>query len=325
MAVIKKKLIFGLIFALVFALVINMPFMTSNYILRVCNIMMITYMCVLSLFVLNGMCGQSSFAQAGFWGVGAYITAISTVKGGLPSIVAMVLSILGTALLAFILGFPLFRLKRYYFTFSTVGVVMILNGLFLNWTPVTGGAMGMANIPAFNIGSLIVKTETNNYYFILFITVVVSSIIWILYKSALGRSFMAIRDNEIAANCMGINSLLTKNTAFAISGALCGISGSLFAFLAGYLSSTTFSYSQSTMYLVMLMVGGSSTPVGSIVGTTLLSILPELFRPLQDYMMLIYGVGVMILMIVLPEGLVGGGKKLYEKLTRRKKTSDIPK
>ena len=317
----KKKLLWLLLPLLAAAIVLSLPGLVSNYMLRVLNMMMITYLCVLSLFVVNGMCGQSSFAQAGLWGVGAYITAIATVRGGLPPVVGMLLSIVGTALLAFLVGLPLFRLKRYYFTFSTVGVMMILNSLFLNWTPVTGGAMGMANVPPFSIGGLVMKTEGNNFYLILVISAAVSAVIWVLYRSALGRSFMAIRDNEIAANCMGVNSLLTKDLSFAISGAICGLAGSLFAFLAGYLSSTTFSYSQSTMYLVMLMVGGSSSPVGPIVGSTLLSLLPEWFRALQDYMMLIYGVGVMILMVVLPDGLVGGGRKLCEKLAGKRTDS----
>ena len=296
----------------------SIPFITSQYMLRVTNQMMITYLCVLSLYIINGLCGQSSFAQAGFWGVGAYITAIATTRANLSPIIAIILSIVGTALLAFVLGLPLFRLRRYYFTFSTVGVMMILNGLFLNWTPVTGGAMGMANIPPFSFLDMTVKTETQNYFFILVIVLIVTLLVWRLYRSALGRSFMAIRDNETAARCMGINSLVTKDISFALSGAVCGLAGALFAFLTGYLSSTTFSYTQSTLYLVMLMVGGSSSPLGAAVGSVLFSLLPEWFRSLQDYMQLIYGVGVMALMVVLPEGLVEGGEKLYGKITNRK-------
>lgn len=297
---------------------IVVPFLTSQYMLRVTNQMMITFLCVLSLYVINGMCGQSSFAQAGFWGIGAYITAIATTRANLPPVVAMLLSMTGAALFAFLVGLPLFRLRRYYFTFSTVGVMMILNGLFLNWTPVTGGAMGMSNIPSFSLFGWSISTEMGNYFFILVVAVVVMIIVWALHNSALGRSFMAIRDNETAARCMGVNSLITKDISFAISGAICGLAGALFAFLTGYLSSTTFSYNQSTLYLVMLMVGGSSSPLGAAVGSVLFSLLPEWFRPLQDYMQLIYGVGVMILMVILPEGLVEGGKKLYAKVTARK-------
>lgn len=310
----KPVLISLLALAVVLAVV---PFITSRYMLRVTNQMMITFLCVLSLYVVNGMCGQSSFAQAGFWGIGAYVTAIATTRANLPPAVAMLLSTLGAGLFAFVVGLPLFRLRRYYFTFSTVGVMMILNGLFLNWTPVTGGAMGMSNIPSFSLFGLTVNTEIGNFFFIFTIAVVVTAFVWLLHNSPLGRSFMAIRDNETAARCMGINSLLTKDIAFGISGAICGLAGALFAFLTGYLSSTTFSYNQSTLYLVMLMVGGSNSPLGAAVGCVLFSLLPEWFRPLQDYMQLIYGAGVMILMVILPDGLVEGGKKLYAKITAR--------
>lgn len=297
-------------------LVCSIPFVSNAYVLRVVNQMMITYLCVLSLYVINGMCGQSSFATAGFWGVGAYITGILCTKFNCPPIISMLASIVGTALLAFVIGLPLFRLRRYYFTFSTVGVMMILNSLFLNWTPVTGGAMGVANIPSFKLFGISVSTEIGNFFFIFLFVVLITIATKFLYHSALGRSFMAIRDNETAARCLGNNSLLTKDVAFAISGAICGAAGALFAFLTGYLSSTTFSYTQSTLYLVMLMVGGSSTILGSAIGSIVFSLLPEIFRSLKDYMQLFYGVGVMILMVVLPDGLSEGVKRLYAKIRK---------
>ena len=297
-------------------LVCLIPFVSNSYILRVVNQMLITYLCVMSLYVINGMCGQSSFATAGFWGVGAYITGILCTKFNCPAIISMLASIAGTALLAFLIGLPLFRLRRYYFTFSTVGVMMILNSLFLNWTPVTGGAMGVANIPSFNLLGMSVSTETGNFFFILFVVVLITIATKVLYHSALGRSFMAIRDNETAARCLGNNSLLTKDIAFAISGAICGTAGALYAFLTGYLSSTTFSYTQSTLYLVMLMVGGSSTAAGAAIGSIIFSLLPEIFRSLKDYMQLFYGIGVMILMVVLPDGLSEGVKRIYAKIKK---------
>lgn len=304
--------------AAVALLVLCVPLLTSNYMLRVTNMTLITYICVLSLYVLFGMCGQHSFAQAGLWGVGAYITANALKYLNAPPVICLLLSMAGTALFAFLLGLVLFRLRRYYFTFSTIGLMMILFGLFQNWTPVTGGAMGMSEIPPFSLGSFQINTENRNFYFILLMAALCSAAVSLLYRSRLGRSFMAIRDNDIAAGCMGINSLLTKDIAFAISGALCGLAGGLFAFLAGYISSATFTYAQSTMYLVMIMLGGSGTPVGALVGSVILSLLPEWFRPLKNYMMLFYGIGIMVLMVFLPEGIMGGGRALYAKYRDRR-------
>lgn len=295
------------------------PALSSSYMLRVFNMALITYLCVLSVYVLLGMCGQNSFAQAGLWGVGAYIAANVVLKLGFSPIVAFVISVAGTALCAFILGFAFFRLRQYYFTFATIGLMTILNGLFMNWKEFTGGAMGISNIPVFSIFGFSAETEIGKYIMILPVCVVASLLMKVLFHSSLGRSFMAIRDNEMAANCLGVNSLLTKSVAFAISGALCGAAGALYAFLSGYLSYQSFTYQQSTMYLIMIMLGGTASPTGAIIGTLIISLLQEWVRPLQNYMQLIYGAGIMILMIVQPEGILGGGKALYEKFIKRKK------
>lgn len=294
------------------------PASTDSYMLRVLNVAMVTYLCVLSVYVLLGMCGQNSFAQAGLWGVGAYFTANFTMKLGMNSTLAFALSIVGTALLAFVLGFAFFRLRQYYFTFASVGLMTILNGLFMNWEKVTGGAMGFKDIKGFSIFGYVMNTETSKFFLIFIVCIVASILMWVLSKSALGRSFMAIRDNEMAANCMGVNSLLTKSVAFAISGALCGAAGSLFSYLTGYLSYQSFTYQQSTMYLIMIMLGGTINWTGAIIGTLIISLLQEWVRPLQNYMQLIYGVGIMILMIVQPEGILGGGKALYERIVEKR-------
>lgn len=303
----RKILWFVLLVALGAA--IALPFSVSNYMLRVCNMTMITYMCVVSLFVIFGMAGQISFAQAGFWGIGAYITAILTVKFQISPLLALFASGLGTAAFAGIMGFILFRLHGHYFGFATIGIVMILNGLFQNWKPVTGGADGIANIPPFGIGGWEFQSEMSLFYLILLMVVLISIMTIVIHRSALGRAFMAIRDNEIAAKCMGVNSFQTKIIAFAISGLYCGIAGALFAFVSSYISATTFTFMQSSLYLVMLMLGGYHSLPGPIIGTTLLMLLPEWFRFLQEYILLIYGLGVMLLMVVMPDGIVGGVKQ----------------
>lgn len=320
----NSKFIFKFVLpALFLALCLTVPAFTSGYMLRVLNIALITYLCVLSVYVILGMCGQNSFAQAGLWGVGAYTNAYIIMKMGLPPIMGMLISIVGTALFAFVLGFAFFRLRQFYFTFASVGLMTILNGLFMNWKQFTGGALGVSDIPSFSVGGIVIKTEPSNYYFILIICIIAFAFMKVLFNSALGRSFMAIRDNEIAANCLGVNSLLTKSIAFGISGALCGAAGSLYAFLAGYLSYQTFTYQQSTMYLIMIMLGGTVSPTGALIGTLIISLLQEWVRPLQNYMQFIYGAGIMILMIVQPEGILGGGKAIYDKYFRSKKASRV--
>ena len=238
-----------------------LPNVSSTYTTHVLSVAMISYLCVLSVYVLLGMCGQNSFAQAGLWGAGAYVAGNILTKTAGGSVAAFVAAVLGTALLAFVLGFAFFRLRAYYFTFASIGLMTIFNGIFMNWAAFSGGAVGMKEIPSFHLFGWIAESERSKFYIIFAVAIVATLLIQILFHSSLGRSFMAIRDNEMTADSMGINALLTKSIAFAISGALCGAAGALYASLSGYLSYQSFTYNQSTIYLIMIMIGGTISPV----------------------------------------------------------------
>lgn len=308
---------------LMIVLIAVVPGFTSTYTTRIISVALINYLCVLSVYVLLGLCGQNSFAQAGFWGVGAYLAGNILTKTFGGSVIAFFVAVLGTALLAFVLGFAFFRLRQYYFTFASIGLMTILNVLFINWADFSGGAVGMKEIPSFSLFGLSADTEGTKLYVVFGVCLVATMLVIMLYNSSLGRSFMAIRDNEMTADSMGINSLLTKSIAFAISGALCGAAGAMWASVSGYLSYQSFTYNQSTIYLIMIMIGGTGSPLGALIGTAVITLLQEGFRSLQDYMQLIYGLGVIILMIIQPEGIWGGGKALYERIKKRREKSEI--
>lgn len=318
----KKHLRNIIVLAVLSAVCLFLPGTLTSYLMRVINIALIIYLCALSVYVLLGLCGQNSFAQAGLWGIGAYTAGNLMSKFGANSMTALFVSMVVTAAISFLLGLIFFRLKNFYFTFASIGLMTILNGLFMNWTPVTGGALGMSNLQTFSLFGFTADTESRKYLVILVACVLATLAIFRLAKSALGRSFMAIRDNELAANCLGINSLITKSIAFAISGALCGLAGYLYAFTSGYLSYQTFTYAQSAMLLIMVMLGGTASPWGAFIGTMSISLLQELVRPLQDYMQLIYGLGIVILMIYQPEGIWGGAKEIYEKFKSKRRQKD---
>ncbi|WP_283681890.1 branched-chain amino acid ABC transporter permease [Parablautia sp. Marseille-Q6255] len=309
--------------AFLILLIAVVPQFTSTYTVRILSVALINYLCVLSVYVLLGLCGQNSFAQAGFWGIGAYIAGNILTKTFGGSLTAFVAAVCGTAFLAFILGFAFFRLRQYYFTFASIGLMTILNVLFINWVDFSGGALGMKEIPTFQLFGFSADSETSKLYVVFAVCLVATFLILLLFHSSLGRSFMAIRDNEMAADSMGINSLLTKSIAFAISGALCGAAGAMWASVSGYLSYQSFTYNQSTIYLVMIMIGGTGSPIGALIGTAAITILQEGFRSLQDYMQLIYGIGVIILMIFQPEGIWGGGKILYERFRKHREKSKV--
>ena len=310
-----------IIAAIVFAYFV--PMMNNSYIMNVLIVGLCHFLVAMSVYVLLGLCGQNSFAQAGLWGIGAYAAANFTLKLGLSVGVSLIACIVLTACFCFLIGLALFRLKEYYFTFSSIGVMTILNSLFTNWTEVTGGTIGISNIPEISIFGLELKTDASYFYTYLIIAVIVYFAVKALGRTPLGRSFMAIRDNEIAANCMGVNSLITKCIAFAISGALCGLAGAMYSHYMGYICNSTFTYNQSTLYLIMVMLGGVSSPLGTAIGCFIMIMLQEWLRPLETYMMFIYGIGIIVLMVFQPEGLTGGVKGLYERIVAKQKRAGI--
>lgn len=314
----KKSVInvFCAIAAVIF--IYYIPSMSNSYIMNVLIVGICHFLCAMSVYVLLGMCGQNSFAQAGLWGIGAYATANFTLKLGIPVGLSILLCMVLTALVCFILGFALFRLREYYFTFSTIGLMTILNGLFTNWTEITGGTTGISSIPKLIFFGKEIRDDASYFYIYIAIAIIAYFLIKRFGKTPLGRSFMAIRDNEIASNCMGVNSLLTKSIAFAISGALCGLAGAMYSHYMGYICNSTFTYNQSTMYLIMVMLGGVSWPLGTVIGSFLIIMLQEWLRPLENYMMFIYGIGIIVLMVFQPEGIMGGVLTLYDKLKTRR-------
>ena len=318
----QKKMLTFIGSGLFVALLIVISNVSSTYTTHIVSIALISYLCVLSVYVLLGLCGQNSFAQAGLWGTGAYIAGNILLKVGGGSITAFLAATVGTGLMAFVLGFAFFRLKQYYFTFASIGLMTIFNGVFMNWEEFSGGALGLKNVPSFSIFGMSADSEISKFYIIFMISIVATALIVLLFHSSLGRSFMAIRDNEMAADSMGINSLFYKSIAFGISGMLCGAAGALYASLSGYIGYQSFTYNQSTIYLIMIMIGGTASPVGAIIGTAVITILQEGFRSLQNYMQLVYGLGVIILMIIQPEGILGGGRALYERFAKRRDKSN---
>lgn len=315
----KRNILQILCIAIAIVFTYFIPVMNNSYIMNVLIVGLCHFLVAMSVYVLLGLCGQNSFAQAGLWGIGSYAAANLTVKCGFSVELSLVACILLTAVFCFIIGLALFRLKEYYFTFSSIGVMTILNGIFTNWMEVTGGTIGISDIPEMSFLGFEIKSDSAYFYTYLVIAVLVFFLVKYLAKTSLGRSFMAIRDNEIAANCMGINSLITKCTAFAISGAMCGLAGAMYAHYMGYICNSTFTYNQSTLYLMMVMLGGVSSPFGTAVGCFIMTMLQEWLRPLETYMMFIYGIGVIILMVFQPEGIMGGVRELYEWIAAKQK------
>lgn len=290
-------------------------FVSDDYILHLANLAGIFAILTLSLNLLTGCTGQFSVGQAAFYGIGAYTSAILTAKLGLPVFVGFIGAGIVTSLFGLLLGLPTARLKGIYLGVATMGFGEIMYQVFVNWEPVTNGAMGITGVPAPQIGPLTFDGYRSYYYIVLIVLIVVTALLYNLINSRVGRAFLAIKENEVAAEAMGIDSTKFKIIAFMCSAFLAGIAGSLYAHEVKFVSPETFVNSESSEILAMMVVGGIGSIPGSILGAAVLVIVPEVLRSVGDFRLVIYGAAVVAIIIFAPQGMGGLVSKIDEILS----------
>jgi branched-chain amino acid transport system permease protein len=261
--------------------------------LQVLVLVFINIILAISLNLVTGFTGQLSLGHAAFMGIGAYTSAILTLKASIPFLPALLLGGILAAIFGVIIGIPTLRLKGDYLAIATLGFGEILKIIELN-LKITGGTVGLRGI----------RQETNIWV----VSVAVVITIFIIYrimKSRVGRSFIAIREDEVAAEAMGIDTAKYKVLAFAVAAFFAGIAGGLFAHFYRYINPNSFGFSRSIEILSMVVLGGMGKISGSIVGAAVLTAAPELLRSISAYRQLIYGILLVVMMIVRPEGILG--------------------
>jgi branched-chain amino acid transport system permease protein len=280
----------------------------SPYFSRILMLSGISITLAVSLNLINGFTGQFSIGHAGFMAVGAYSSAYFSVNYGIRLAAALGDGIVGwvialtlatlvgaacAAVAGLLVGVPSLRLKGDYLAIVTLGFGQIIV-VFLNNIEAVGGARGYSGIP-------IVKS----FFWIFLIAILTIVIVYNIVHSAFGRALISIREDELAAEAMGINTTRYKVMAFVISSAMAGAGGVLFAHFDGYLNPKSFEFIKSFEILIMIILGGLGSIVGSVVGAILLTILPEALRGFAQYRMVIYSLLLIVLMITRPQGLLG--------------------
>lgn len=264
------------------------------YYMQVLTLLGIYIIAALGLNLITGVTGMFSFGHAAFLAIGAYGAAILTVQFQVPFYAALLAGGLMAAFFGVIIGFPALRLTGDYLGIVTLGFGEIIRVVFLNMK-ITGGALGLAGI---NRESSILVV-----YALVIITIIV---MYYLQSSRFGRAMIAIREDDIAAETMGINVSVYKIKAFAIGCFFAGIAGGLYAHLLQYLNPSDFGFSKSFEILCFVVLGGLGSIPGVVLGTTILTMAPEFLRSLSDYRMMIYGALMVAMMIFRPHGLLGG-------------------
>ena len=300
---IKYKLIIGIITGII---LLGFPFIiTSQYLLRI-SIMVGIYMILASsLNIVNGFAGMFSLGHGAFFGIGAYTSALITIHLGIPFWVAMIASGIVAGIFGAFLGLATLRLRAIFLAFATLGFGEITRIIVLNWISLTRGPMGITGIPIPKILGLTFDSNIYYYYFVLLFLIFTIVIIYRLYNSRIGRSFVAIREDEIAAKSMGVYVFGNKILAFTIACFIAGMAGSLYAHFARYISADQFGINESFSILTMVALGGTGSIAGPLIGALTLVLLPEIFRFLVEFRMVLYGVILILVMVIKPEGIAG--------------------
>ena len=240
------------------------------------------------------------------FGIGAYTAAlISAVGSGLLFWPGFVAAGLVTGLSGLLIGIPTLRLKGHYLALATLGFGEIMRHIFFNWREVTHGMDGISGIPAPSFGLFKIETDKSFFYLALAVLAIVMIATIRLERSKYGRSLAAIRDAELAAGTAGVDVSRLKIIAFVISATIAGLAGSLYAHLSSYISPDVFVFDVTAQILSMVLIGGIGTTWGPVLGAVVLIFLPELLRVSKAYYQLIYGAGIVAMVIFLPIGLIG--------------------
>ena len=290
----KTLLVLGsiiLAYAILFGLTTSQfikPYYTGIIILTLINIIL-----AVSLNLIVGFTGQLCLGHAGFMAIGAYVSAMLTKEMNLPFFLALLIGSIIAAIFAALIGYPTLRLKGDYFAITTLAFCEIIRVVIMNIEAV-GGATGLKSIP-----------KNTNFTIAFIFAVITVLIIYNILHSSHGRAMITVRENEIAAEAMGINTFKYKMMAFIIGAFFAGLAGSLYAHYMGYIQPSTFNFVKSIDYLTYVVFGGMGSLSGSILATGVLTFLPELLRSFAEYRMIIYPLALIVLMIFRPEGLLG--------------------
>jgi len=273
MAIQRTRTHWALLFALL-AIVFTAPLYLSNYWLGVASLIGITIIAAIGLNILIGYCGQLSIGHAGFMAVGAYTTAVLTNRLGFPFLAGLICSGFSAGFIGLIFGIPSVRVKGFYLAITTIAAQFIIIWIINHWSSVTGGFVGIS-VPYASIGGIEFKDDASQFYLIMSITAVCILFAKNLARGRVGRAFIAIRDNDLAAEVMGINLLYYKLLAFFIGCFLAGIAGCLLAHWMGFMNAENFSLADSILFIGMVIIGGLGTTLGPILGAIFIRLLQQ--------------------------------------------------
>jgi len=302
----KKKNHIYKVLVIIGLLLLPQLFRHNSYIVLLLCTSAISIIVVSGLDLLFGYSGQISLGQAGFYCIGAYTSAILSLSYGFPVIISMLLGAVLATLLAVLIALPAVKLVHHFLALITISFGELVYLFVAHAERLTEGFSGMNFIPKPVIGNFTLDTNLSFYYFILFFMLLLLLVKTRIVNSRTGRALIAVRENVHSSDGIGINVKKMKVLAFALSAFYAGLAGALYAHLIGFISPESFQFSQSIMFLTMLLFGGMGNFWGSVVGAVILTMVSEALQELGSYQMLIYGIFLLVIIIFIPSGLTKG-------------------
>jgi len=299
---------------LVIGLLLILPLLVRDaYLMRLINVIGINCLLALGLNLVIGVAGQLDAGQAGFFAIGAYTAGILGVTFGVPFWVTMFLAAIAAGLMAFTIG-PVLRLRGVFLAVATLAFGEIVRIVISNWIPVTRGPNGIPGIPFPSLGAFTFDTDQRYYYLVLAWVLVAYAVVARMADSRIGRAMKAIRDNQDAAEVMGVHAIRYKIMAFVVAATFAGLAGALLAHLQTYISPENFTFLTSVDIIFMVVLGGLGSAPGSIVGAFVVTVAPEWLRFLKDYRIIVYALIILSVLIFAPTGLYGAVGRLRRRL-----------
>lgn len=308
------------VWLILISILILIPHMIrSEYYQHLLVISGIYILLALGLNLIIGYTGQVSLAHAAFYGIGAYTAAILSVRFNSPFWFNIFAAGFFAGLFGMLLGLPTIRLAGHYLGIATLTFGIIIEQIFLNWISLTRGPMGITGIkpPRIDFLSFEFSKKIHYYYLILTIVFIVLFLFRRLVSYRTGRAFAAIRENEISAKALGINTTYYKVFAFTAAAAIAGVAGCFFAHYISFVSPDSFAFLESINILALTIIGGTGNIFGSFIGGLFLTIIPEFLRALQEAREVIYGALLLFIVIFMPKGLSGFILELNHRYTHK--------
>lgn len=302
---IRRNLLNPALMACAGLLFILLPLFLNQYYIDILSLAALYALLAIGLNITVGYTGLLDLGYAAFYGIGAYTYAILSTNFGLSFWMGLPLGGVVAAFFGLILGLITLRLRGDYLAIITLGFVQIVYLCLNNWDSVTQGPNGIMQIARPALGAFVFREPLHFYYLILVFTVLAAVVVHRLIQSQIGRAWIAIREDEVAAEAMGIDTTWIKTLAFALGAGIAGVAGVLFAARYTFISPESFTFLESVRILSMVVLGGMGSLPGAILGGVLLTVLPEMLRGLASYRMLIFGVALVVMMVFRPQGLLG--------------------